>query len=79
MTSVLDYEADAGVSREVHSKLYLRNVGGIHGVRWISALGAALCVKKGRRLACQTNLVRAHDFNGVIASVRMSVCACSMR
>ena len=71
VTGVLDHESDASVSREVHSNLDLRNVGGIHGVRWISALSAALCVKEGRRLACQTDLVWAHDFDRVVASVRL--------
>ena len=76
MTGVLHHESDTSVSREVDGELYLCNVGGVHGVRWISALSAALCVKEGRRLACQTDLVWAHDFDGVVASVRLLASSC---
>ena len=71
VTGVLDHEADASVSRKVHGKLYLRNIGGFHGVRWISTLSAALGVQEGRRLACKANLMWAHDFDWIVASVRL--------
>lgn len=68
VTSILDHKANAVVPREVDRKLDLGDTRGVDSVRWISTLCATFRVEQRRRLASQANLVRAHDFDRVIAS-----------